>query len=193
MTPKQFLKRINKAIQNEQLDFYTEEDPDTFEPKPLTLPYTPTTINETIVCIMNEWAENWLYAWGVYFDTPYFRTEHSDSNIKDVFEDKLEVTGMYMDIKCDHDTVICAEIEFPEYDEDEKQPEQYIQSLIAGFLLTISKITEDFNAEETFREYFNASRRDVSPRDLLDALEADEEQFSEISKAAYNEYKKYRL
>ena len=28
MTPKQFLKRINKAIQNEQLDFYTEEDPD---------------------------------------------------------------------------------------------------------------------------------------------------------------------
>lgn len=193
MTPKQFLKRINKAIQNEQLNFYTEEDENTFEPKPLTLPYIPTTINETIACIMNEWTENWLYAWGVYFDTPYFRTKRSDSNIKEVFEDKLEVTGMYIDIKGDHDTVVCAEIAFPEYDEDEEQPEYYIQKLIADFLLTISKITEDFSAEDTFREYFDASRRDVSPRDLLDALEADEEQFAELSKDTYEEYKKYRL
>lgn len=192
MTPKQFLKRINKAIQNEQLNFYTEEDPDTFEPKPLTLPYTPTTINETIACIMNEWAENWLYAWGVYFDTPYFRTERSDSNIKEIFENKLKVTGMYIDIKGDYDTVICAEIEFHEYDEEEL-PEHYIQKLIADFLLTISKITEDFSADETFREYFDASKRDVSPRDLLDALEADEEQFAELSKDAYDDYKKYRL
>lgn len=192
MTPKQFLKRINKAIQNEQLNFYTEEDPDTFEPKPLTLPYTPTTINETIACIMNEWAENWLYAWGVYFDTPYFRTERSDSNIKEIFENKLKVTGMYIDIKGDYDTVICAEIEFHEYDEEEL-PEHYIQKLIADFLLTISKITEDFSAEDTFREYFDASRRDVSPRDLLDALEADEEQFAELSKDAYDDYRKYRL
>lgn len=192
MTPKQFLKRINKAIQNEQLNFYTEEDPDTFEPKPLTLPYTPTTINETIACIMNEWAENWLYAWGVYFDTPYFRTERSDSNIKEIFENKLKVTGMYIDIKGDYDTVICAEIEFHEYDEEEL-PEHYIQKLIADFLLTISKITEDFSAEDTFREYFDASKRDVSPRDLLDALEADEEQFAELSKDAYDDYRKYRL
>lgn len=192
MTPKQFLKRINKAIQNEQLNFYTEEDPDTFEPKPLTLPYTPTTINETIACIMNEWAENWLYTLGVYFDTPYFRTERSDSNIKEIFENKLKVTGMYIDIKGDYDTVICAEIEFHEYDEEEL-PEHYIQKLIADFLLTISKITEDFSADETFREYFDASRRDVSPRDLLDALEADEKQFAELSKDAYDDYKKYRL
>lgn len=141
---------------------------------------------------MNEWAENWLYAWGVYFDTPYFRTEHSDSNIKDVFEDKLEVSGMYIDIKGDHDTVISAEIKFPEYNEEEL-PEHYIQKLIADFLLTISQVTEDFDADDTFREYFDASRRDVSPRDLLDALEADEEQFTEISKDAYDEYKKYRL
>lgn len=192
MTPEQFLKRINKAIQNEELDFYTEEDEETFKPKPLTLPYTPTTINETIACIINEWAENWLYAWGVYFDTPYFRTAHSDSNIKEIFEDKLEVTGMYIDIKGDHDTVISAEIKFPEYDEEES-PESYIQALITDFLLTISRVTEDFNAEDTFREYFDASRRDISPRDLLDALETDEEQFSEISKDAYDEYKKYRL
>lgn len=192
MTPKQFLKRINKAIQNEQLNFYTEEDKNTFEPKPLEIPYEPTTIDEMVACIMNEWAENWLYDWGVYFDTPYFRTEHSDSNIKDVFEDKLEVSGMYIDIKGDHDTVISAEIKFPEYDEEEL-PEHYIQKLIADFLLTISQVTEDFDADDTFREYFDASRRDVSPRDLLDALEADEEQFTEISKDAYNEYKKYRL
>lgn len=192
MTPKQFLKRINKAIQNEQLNFYTEEDPETFEPKPLEIPYEPTTIDEMVACIMNEWAENWLYAWGVYFDTPYFRTEHSDSNIKEVFEDKLKVTGMYIDIKGDHDTVISAEIKFPEYDEEEL-PEHYIQKLIADFLLTISQVTEDFDADDTFREYFDASRRDVSPRDLLDALEADEEQFTEISKDTYEEYKKYRL
>ena len=43
MTPKQFLKRINKAIQNEELDFYTEEDSDTFIQTSLqfeTDPYT---------------------------------------------------------------------------------------------------------------------------------------------------------
>jgi len=74
MTPKQFLKRINKAIQNEELNFYTEEDENTFEPKPLEIPYEPTTIDEMVACIMNEWATNWLYNNLGYSDTPYFRT-----------------------------------------------------------------------------------------------------------------------
>ena len=191
MTPKQFLKCINKAIQNEQLDFYTEEDEDTFEPKPLTLPYEPTTINETITCIMNEWAKNWLYENLCYSDTPYFRTSKSDTTLQEVLDQHLNIEGMYIEIKADQGGIVIAGIALPEY--EGQTPTIYIQVLIAEFLLDIAEGTKNFNANEKFGEYFDASRRNVSPRDLLDALEADEEQFSEISKDAYNEYKKYRL
>ena len=191
MTPKQFLKCINKSIQNKQLDFHTEEDEETLDPKPLTLPYTPTTINEMIACIMNEWAKNWLYEHLCYSDTPYFRTSKSDVTLQEALDQHLNIEGMYIEIKIDQGGIVLAGIAIPEY--EGQTPEIYIQTLIAEFLLDISEGTNDFNADEKFRDYFNASRRDVSIRDLLETLETDEEQFSEISKDAYNEYKKYRL
>lgn len=185
MTPKQLINRINKAIKNEELDFYTDETS-------LKFNSMPTNTNETIACVMREWAINWLYVWNAYYDEPYFRTDHSDSDLEDVLKNKLYVTGMYMVIKGKCDSIVYAEIQFPEYDENEPF-ETYIRQLIADFLLTITNVTKDFNVDYQFSEYYDPSRRDVSPRDLLNALEEDEKYFQEISKNAYAEYKKYRL
>lgn len=191
MTPKQFLKRINKAIQNEQLNFYTEEDPETFEPKPLEIPYEPTTIDEMIACIMNEWATNWLYDNLCYSDTPYFRTTKSDTTIQEVLDKHLNIEGMYIKIKADHGGIILAGVVLPKFEDQE--PEQHIQAFIEEFLLDIAEGAGDFKADNEFRECFNPARQEISVQDLLDDLNADEEQFTEISKDAYNEYKKYRL
>lgn len=191
MTPKQFLKRINKAIQNEQLNFYTEENEDTFEPKPLEIPYEPHTIDEMVACIMNEWATNWQYNNLCYSDTPYFRTTKTDTTIQEVLNKHLDIEGMYIEIKANNGSTVLAGVVLPEFEDQE--PEQHIQALIEEFLLDISEGTKDFKADNEFRECFNPARREISVQDLLDDLNADEEQFTEISKDAYNEYKKYRL
>ena len=191
MTPKQFLKRINKAIQNEELNFYTEEDENTFEPKPLEIPYEPTTIDEMVACIMNEWATNWLYNNLGYSDTPYFRTPKTDTTIQEVLDKHLNIEGMYIEIKADHSGIVLAGVALPKFEDQE--PEQHIQAFIEEFLLDITEGAGDFKADNEFRECFNPARREISVQDLLDDLNADEEQFSEISKDAYNEYKKYRL
>lgn len=191
MTPKQFLKRINKAIQNEQLDFYTEEDSDTFEPKPLVITHKPTTIDEMVACIMNEWATNWQYNNLGHSSTLYFRTPKSDVTLQEVLENHLEIEGMYIEIEADYGSIVLAGVVLPKFEDQE--PEQYIQALIEEFLLDISEGTKDFKADNEFRECFNPARREISVQDLLDDLNADEEQFAEISKDAYNEYKKYRL
>lgn len=191
MTPKQFLKRINKAIQNEQLDFYTEEDPDTFESKPLEIPYKPHTIDEIVACIMNEWATNWLYNNLSHSSTPYFRTPKSDVTLQEVLENHLEIEGIYIEIEADYGSIVLAGVVLPKFEDQE--PEYHIQALIEEFLLDIAEGTGNFKADNEFRECFNPARREISVQDLLDDLNADEEQFSEISKDAYEEYRKYRL
>ena len=191
MTPKQFLKRINKAIQNEQLNFYTEEDENTFEPKPLEIPYEPHTIDEMVACIMNEWATNWQYNNLGHSSTPYFRTPKSDVTLQEVLENHLEIEGMYIEIEADYGSIVLAGVVLPKFEDQE--PEYHIQAFIEEFLLDIVEGAGDFKADDKFREYFKPARREISVQDLLNDLNADEEQFTEISKDAYNEYKKYRL
>ena len=103
----------------------------------------------------------------------------------------LNIEGMYIEIKTDHGGIVLAGVALPKFEDQE--PEQHIQAFIEEFLLDITEGAGDFKADNEFRECFNPARREISVQDLLDDLNADEEQFSEISKDAYNEYKKYRL
>ena len=186
MTPKQLINRINKMIKNKQLDFYTNDKPLKFDPM-------PTTINETIACLMNEWIVNFLYAYGMNYDESYFHTSKSYVSLQEVLQEHLHVTGISIDMRGDQGGTVTIGTPFPESEEENDVNEHTIQALIAELLLDISEGSKDFKADNKFKEYYDASRQDISARDLLDALEADEEQFSEISKDAYDEYKKYRL
>jgi len=108
-----------------------------------------------------------------------------------VLDKHLNIEGMYIEIKADHGGIVLAGVALPKFEDQE--PEQHIQAFIEEFLLDITEGAGDFKADNEFRECFNPARREISVQELLDDLNADEEQFTEISKDAYNEYKKYRL
>ena len=167
---KQSFKEITEQIKNREIKFPYSDT--------LFEEYSPENIDQLIYIAADNYIVDLVESYDSYITDCSFRTEGSDTSIKELINKNINSTGVYFSIEAPNDSHLYVEVDFPEYNE-EKDFKKYINEL---FALIDDKVVErclEFSADEEFNELWNRNSP-YSARDFLESLDSDEAFFREF-------------
>lgn len=111
-----------------------------------------------------------------------FRTDdHGDQNINQLLENNYEATGMYVILEAPNNSIMSAEIEFDEFDEEYESIAEYLEKTSDNLYDKIKDTLYSFDADYEFDELW-APNSNLSAREFLRILDEDQEFFEDVAK-----------
>lgn len=168
---KQTLNKIIEQIKSGEIKFYYSDK--------VLQNAEPKNIDQLIYIAAENYTYYTIEEFDGYVDDLEFRTEGSDTPLRELLENNIKSTGFYFYIAGPKGSNVVVEIDFPEYD-NETDFEEYIEDLFNMIDNMIIENCQEFNPDEEFNELWDW-RSNYTAREFLKMLDEDEEFFKELS------------
>ena len=168
---KQPFKEITEQIKTGEIKFPYSDT--------LFKEYSPENIDQLIYIIAYNYIYDLVESYDSYVTDCSFRTEGSDTPIKELINKNIKSTGVYFNIEAPNDSWLYVEVDFPEYNEETDFKEYINESFALIDNMTVERCLE-FSADEEFNELWNRNSQ-YSARDFLEFLDGDEAFFREFA------------
>jgi hypothetical protein len=167
----QTLNEIIEQIKSGEIKFYYSDK--------VLQDLEPKNIDQLIYIAADNYTYNTIEDFDGYVDDLEFRTEGSDTPLKELLENNIKSTGFYFYIAGPKGSNVVVEIEFPKYN-DETDFEEYIEDLFDTIDKKIIDYCYEFNADDEFNELWSRSST-FTAREFLEILDEDEAFFKELA------------